>query len=208
MAMNKPPERVTYEGAINIAWDELVTRDPYDISNLSGIPYDPEEGRFIMMFLGDEYHISTSNKTVKFPNGQDVYSFLAVLLLHYLVNVKDIDLTDKLLSFRELEGGDVYYPAFCARGINKITAEFGIDSKQLKAAGEKLGAKEGKHGDVSIVLEVFPKIPVTVIVWEGDDEVPPSSNMLFDSLIKELLPTEDVAVIGGFVASALIQNKN
>ena len=205
--MSKPPERVTYEGAINIAWDELATRDPNEISRISGVPFDSEKGMFIMMFLSDEYHISPSQKTVKFHGGEDVYSFLAVLLLHYLVNVKDIELTGKLLSFRELEGGDVYYPAFCARGINKITEEFGREPGLLKAAGEKLGARSGKHGDVCMVLEVFPRIPVTVIVWEGDDEVLPSSNMLFDSSIKEHLPTEDVAVIGGFVASALIKQK-
>ena len=205
--MKPPLERVTYEDAINLAWKDLVTRDSQEISRISHIPYDPKKEEFNVDFLGDKFLISISQKTVTFQNGQDVYSFLAVLLLHYLVNAKDLELTGKLLTFRELEGGDIYYPAFCARGINKITKEFGTEPEMLKRAGQNLGAKEGTHGDVSIVLEVFPKVPVNVILWEGDDEVPPSSNMLFDSSIKELLPTEDVAVIGGFVASALIKNK-
>jgi hypothetical protein len=205
--MNKPLERVTYEAAVKVAWKDLATRNPVEISKISGVPYNSEKDMFTIQFLGEEYHISFSQKTVKFPDGQDVYSFLAVLLLHYLVHAKDLDLTGKLLSFRELEGGDVYYPAFCARAINKITAQFGSDPKLLIKAGEKLGAREGKHGDVSIVIEVFPKIPVTVILWEGDDEVAASSNMLFDSSIKELLPTEDVAVCGGFIASALIKER-
>lgn len=205
--MNKPLKRVTYEDAINLAWKDLAHRDINELSRISGVPIDSEKGHFILTFLEDEYHISLSQKTVRSADGQDVYSFLAVLLLHYLVNVKDVDLTGKLLSFRELEGGDVYYTAFCARGIDKITAEFGSEPKLLKEVGEKLGAKESKHGDVSIILDVFPKIPVTVILWEGDSEVKASSNILFDSSIKELLPTEDVAVIGSFVASALIKNK-
>jgi hypothetical protein len=206
--MRPPKDRITYEDAINLAWEDLVTRDPVEISKIGHIPYDPEKEEFTMNFLGDEFRISISRRTVKFQIGDDVFSFLAVLLLHYLVNAKDLNLTGKLLTFRELEGGDIYYPAFCARGINKITQEFGAEPSLLKVAGERLGAKEGKHGDVSIVLEVFPKVPVSVILWEGDDEVSPSSNMLFDSSIKELLPTEDVAVIGGFVASALIKNKD
>jgi hypothetical protein len=205
--MNKPLERVTYEAAINLAWEDLALRNPIDISKISLIPYDHEKEEFTMDFLGDRFLISFSRKTVKFQDGTDVYSFLAVLLLHYLVNAKDLDLTGKLLTFRELEGGDIYYPAFCARGINKITKEFGTEPESLKKAGQKLRAKDGKHGDVSIILEVFPKVPIHVILWEGDDEVPPSSNILFDSSIKELLPTEDVAVIGGFVASALIKYK-
>jgi hypothetical protein len=205
--MNKPLKRVTYEAAISKAWEHLETQDPLEISKLSGVPFNMEKNELILTFLGDEYHISLSDKTVRYPDRQDVYSFLAVLLLHYLVNAKDVELTGKLLSFRELEGGDVYYPAFCARGINKITNAFGTKPGLLKEAGESFGAKEGKHGDVSIVLEVFPRIPVTVILWGGDEEVSPSSNMLFDSSIKELLPTEDVAVIGSFVASALIKQK-
>jgi hypothetical protein len=206
--MKPPLNRVTYENAIKLAWEDLVKRVPQDISKISQIPYDPEKEEFTMEFLGDEFLISISQKTVKFLNGTDVYSFLAVLLLHYLVNAKDLDLTGKLLTFRELEGGDIYYPAFCDRGINKITREFGEKPESLRKAGQNLKAREGKHGDVSLILDVFPKVPVNVVLWEGDDEVPPSSNMLFDSSIKELLPTEDVAVIGGFVASALIKNKN
>lgn len=206
--MSVPPQRVTYEDAINLAWEDLVTKDPEELSKITCIPYDTEKQEFVMNFLGDEFHISIPKRSVAFQNGQEVYSFLAVLLLHYLVNAKNLDLTGKLLTFRELEGGDIYYPAFCARGINKITKEFGADPALLNDAGDRLGAKKGTYGDVSIILEVFPKVPVNVILWEGDDEVPPSSNMLFDSSIKELLPTEDVAVIGGFVASALIKNKN
>lgn len=206
--MKPPLNRVTYEDAIKLAWEDLEKRDPQEISTISQIPYGPEKDEFSMDFLGDRFLISISRRTVMFKNGGDVYSFLAVLLLHYLVNAKDIDLTGKLLTFRELEGGDIYYPAFCNRGINKITREFGEKPESLRKAGLNLGAREGNHGDVSIVLDVFPKVPVNVVLWEGDDEVPPSSNMLFDSSIKELLPTEDVAVIGGFVASALIKNKD
>jgi hypothetical protein len=142
--MKPPLNRVTYEDAIKLAWEDLSPRDPQDISKVSHIPYDPEKEEFTMEFLGDEFLISISQKTVKFQNGQDVYSFLAVLLLHYLVNAKDLDLTGKLLTFRELEGGDIYYPAFCNRGINKITREFGEKPESLRKAGEKLGAKEGK----------------------------------------------------------------
>ncbi len=206
--MKPPLNRVTYEDAINLAWEDLEKRDPQAISTISQIPFDPEKDEFIMDFLGDRFLISITQRTVKFENGQDVYSFLAVLLLHYLVNAKDLDLTGKLLTFRELEGGDIYYPAFCNRGINKITREFGEKPESFTKAGFNLGAREGKHGDVSLILDVFPKVPVNVVLWEGDDEVPPSSNMLFDSSIRELLPTEDVAVIGGFVAEALIKNKN
>jgi hypothetical protein len=141
------------------------------------------------------------------PDGQEVKPFMAILLLHYLIYAKDIGLENQHITFRELVGGDVYYDAFLRRAILPITNTFGSDVEALREAGRKIGAKEGSHGDISLVIEVFPKIPVTVILWMGDDEVASSSNMLFDASIKELIPTEDVAVIGGFVASMLIKNK-
>ncbi|UCG69408.1 MAG: DUF3786 domain-containing protein [Thermoplasmata archaeon] len=204
--MSQPKEKVTYEAAISKAWEDLASRDLQDVAKMANVPWDSEKGEFRLIFLGIEYRISLSNRTVQEQNGQDVYPFLAVLLLHYLVNVKDIGPQGKLISFRELEGGDVYYSAFCARAINPITESFGAEPDALKEVGERIGAEQGDLGDISIIIDVFPKIPVTIILWKGDDEVPASSNMLFDSSIREHLPTEDVAVIGGFVASMLVKS--
>lgn len=206
--MSQPKKKVTYEAAISKAWEDLAVRNPQEVANWANVPWDSENSQFTLVFIGDEYQISSLKRTVQDRDGQDVYPFLAVLLLHYLVNVKDIEPQGKLISFRELEGGDVYYSAFCARAINPITDSFGSEAGVFREVGKRIGAELGSLGDNSIIIDVFPKIPVTIILWEGDDEVPPSSNMLFDVSIKEHLPTEDVAVIGGFVASVLIKNKS
>jgi hypothetical protein len=97
----------------------------------------------------------------------------------------------------------VYFDAFSRRAILPITKTFGSDENMIRRVGERIGASECSYGDVSFTIDVFPKVPVTIILWIGDEEVACSSNMLFDASIKELLPTEDVAVIGGFVASKL-----
>ena len=54
---------------------------------------------------------------------------------------------------------------------------------------------------------LFPKVPVTVIVWQGDDEVPPACTLLFDRSIGEIFPTEDVAIAGAFLVEKLIKAK-
>jgi hypothetical protein len=204
--MSQPKKKVKYEAAISKAWEDLILLDPLMVSKNSGASYDPENDEYKLTFLGDEHHISPSKRTLKTTENQDLNPFLVVLLLHYLIHSKDLGPSGKLISFRELEGGDVYYSAFCARSINPITDSFGSELGIFQEVGERIGAEQGDLGDVSIIINVFPKIPVTVILWEGDDEVLTSSNMLFDSSIKAHLPTEDVAVIGGFVASKLIKN--
>ncbi len=205
MVPDKKPE--SYESALTKAWEELAALDPMDVARMSGASYDPEKMEFALIFLGNEYRIRTSKKSIQSPTGQEINPFVAVLLLHYLAYAKDIGLEGKLISFRELRGGDVYYNAFQRRATHPLADVFGNNVEALRAAGEPIRATKKSHGDISIEIDVFPKVPVTVILWEGDEEIPPSSNMLFDESIKELLPTEDVAVIGGFVASVLIKNK-
>ncbi|UCE36483.1 MAG: DUF3786 domain-containing protein [Thermoplasmata archaeon] len=201
--MSQQLKKVTYEAAINNAWDELCAVEPDEVVRNARVTYNSDDGYYILPFLGEIYHVFPEKRKVKDSRNQDVYPFLAVLLLHYLTNAKDIEPEGKLISFRELEGGDIYYSAFCARAINKITEAFGQNPEILTEVGNRINAMKGVHGDISIIINAFPKIPVTVILWKGDEEVPSSSNMLFDASIAELLPTEDVAVLGGFVASNL-----
>jgi hypothetical protein len=204
MNFDKKPD--SYESALEKAWESLDSLDPEELARKSGASFDSEKKEFTLIFLNHEFHIKPSNRTVMNPKGQEARPFIAVLLLHYLVYAKDIGLEGELISFRELSGGDVYYNAFQRRAIIPITNAFGSNCEALRAAGGRIHAEESDHGDISVKIQVFPTIPVTVILWEGDDEIPPSSNMLFDASIRELLPTEDVAVIGGFVASTLIKN--
>jgi hypothetical protein len=39
-------------------------------------------------------------------------------------------------------------------------------------------------------LEVFPKVPLAYILWEGDEEFPPKVAVLFDSTIQFHLPLD------------------
>lgn len=204
MNQNKKPE--SYESALKKAWENLVKMDPRKVIKRSGASYDTGKEEYKLTFFGEKYRIQTSKRKVIDPGGQEAKPFVSVLLLHYLEYSKDIELEDRLITFRDLSGGDVYYNAFQRRAILPITNAFGSNIEALRAAGERIHAKESVHGDISIRIDVFPRIPVTVILWKGDEEIPPSSNMLFDASIKEHLPTEDVAVIGGFVSSMIIKN--
>jgi hypothetical protein len=62
-----------------------------------------------------------------------------------------------------------------------------------------------RSGDAAVEVPVFPKIPVTVIVWAGDEEIAANANILFDKTVKEQIHIEDVAVIGGVVAGKLVK---
>jgi len=62
----------------------------------------------------------------------------------------------------------------------------------------------GTNEDVGFEFKVFPKVPLQLILWEGDDEFPPEASILFDETIGEILSPEDVAWLSGMLVYRLI----
>jgi hypothetical protein len=50
-------------------------------------------------------------------------------------------------------------------------------------------------GDVAIVLSAFPGVQIMIILWRGEEGIPPEATMLFDKSLDEVLLTEDIAFL-------------
>ncbi len=59
-------------------------------------------------------------------------------------------------------------------------------------------------GILDFYIIFFPFVPVKYILWEGDEEFPPSGNILFDASISNILSPEDVAWLSGMTVYKLI----
>jgi hypothetical protein len=68
----------------------------------------------------------------------------------------------------------------------------------------KSGGEPVEIGDVSFVLRAFPYVPVQYVLWEGDDEFPPSVQLLFDASVDHYLALEDIVVLGQVTTGRLI----
>ena len=61
---------------------------------------------------------------------------------------------------------------------------------------EKLGAVRLTDGDCSYELELLEGLFLRFILWEGDEEFPPSSQILFSDNFPLAFAGEDMAVVG------------
>ena len=118
-----------------------------------------------------------------------------VLILHYLLSAKGTPITNKLIAFKELPGGDSYSRTFSKRAIEPLVEHFGEQPHVLIDIAGKLGAHTVAYGDVAVTVNAFNKVPITIVLWRGDEEFPAQGDILFDAAISDYLSTYDVTVL-------------
>lgn len=131
------------------------------------------------------------------PDDRNVPVTPRILILHYLLNAMGTRPSGRLAAFREMPGGDIYVAPFTARTIKPLAAVFGSNGRALVQAGLELGGHVAQVGHHSVTVNALPRVPITLAVWEGDDEFPASASILFDSTAPDYLSTEDLVVLAG-----------
>ena len=84
---------------------------------------------------------------------------------------------------------------------------FSQEPAKLIEVGEKFGGRQADFGDAAVTINALPRVPVTFLVWRGDEEFGAEGNILYDSTITDYLPTEDIIVLSETITWKLVRNK-
>ena len=193
--------------AYTIACERLSAIDIEEQCRRSGSGYQATANGAVVSvnFLNREYQITLPDITFSTIDGQtDIDMREKILLMHYLIGAKGTGATGKLITFRELPGGIVYYPTFTKRTMQPIARYFGDKPDILISTAKILGGQKTEMGDASVVICTFNQVPVTLILWQGDEEFTPEVNLLFDSSITDYLESEDITVMSEILTWRLI----
>ena len=172
----------------------------------SGARYvDPNE--IVINYLNQPYYITLPDVEILLEDSNvEVPMKDKILLLHYFTLVKDTPATGILITYKQLPGGISYFPAFSQRAITPFVNHFGKNPELLIKAAAKLGGREADYGDVSVTVNAFDHVPITLVLWRGDEELAPNGNILFDSNISDYLSTEDVTVLSETIIWKLVKD--
>jgi hypothetical protein len=128
-----------------------------------------------------------------------------VLILHYLQgDPPPLAGGGDWVAYREIPGAAFYFAAFRKRAVDPLKNVFGQNVAGLKTAAVRLNGDPVEFGDAGFEFRVFPKVPVRLILYAGDEEFSPEASILFDRSIGRMLSPEDIAWLAGMLVYRLM----
>ncbi len=189
-----------YKAAIALAVAELKQINPKRLEARTGAQYfveDTQDG-LIVPYFGQGRRITWPEVSVTPATGQGEISLPEqIIVLHYLLHASGEPLSGRAIDFREIPEGGFYWSAFVSRAKTPLLETFGRDLKLYLKVAVSLGGQPQSLGDASASFLAFPRVPITHVLWGGDEEFSPEANILFDETIPRYFPTEDIAALSG-----------
>ncbi len=198
-----------YKKAFELASKELEKLNPKRIADQAGARFLAGQNGQISLeleFLNRTIQIQWPNFEISVKDSDEQVPIQQqVLLLHYLLGAPGSKVENEWVAYQEIPDGRFYLDAFLRRAKQPMLKAFGSEPELLvKLASEAYGAREFDQGDCSVIVQAFPKVPVALILWKGDDEFPPDGNILFDRSVQEIFSAEDVAWLAGMIIYPLM----
>jgi hypothetical protein len=171
----------------------------------SGALYIPSEKAIIINYLNQSYRISFPDGEVSLTAGEKAVTMRdKILILHYFTRAKGTPLSDKTITYKELPDGVNYFPVFAKRAIQPLITFFGSEPEQLLKTAEVLDGSKADYGDVAVTINAFSRVPVTIVLWQGDAEFAPQGSLMFDSTISDYLSNDDIHTLCENIAWRLV----
>ena len=199
-------ERIPFEHYL----EEYRKIDPQETAERCQVQYDEDTQQFHIRLMGYSYLVSYPDFEVKKEREEEDGAFLLltsvpakISVLRFLTQGQLVKGTGKYVTYREVPWGEVYFRQFEGRCLTRLKFGFGFKLDKFAEVMEKLGAKKIAMGDVAYEFEYINGLYVRFILWAGDDEFPPASQILFADNFPYAYQAEDLAVVGDISITTL-----
>ncbi|MBM4433058.1 MAG: DUF3786 domain-containing protein, partial [Chloroflexi bacterium] len=199
-----------YELAFKLACEQLAKIDDIKQQCLkSGAQYQIKDSQKVITveYLNRQYQVTLPDIEISIKDsGEAVPLRDKILILHYLTQAKGTLLSNKTITYKELPEGLIYFPTFVKRAIKPLLDHFGKEPHRLIDIAKLLGGQKAEYGDTAVTINAFRRVPITLVIWQGDEEFRPEASILFDSTITDYLTTEDIHVLCETIAWRLVKS--
>lgn len=178
---------MTEMSAAGLAWREFARFDPLEISRRAGVEFEESLGIFRIKSFGQDMFVSLNRREVysDSPQGERLLQhkdyFFGLSVLWYLMTTTDIPLAGRLVKPASVPGGQIFVKGTHVLPMDAIAAFYNGKKTSFLETAARYGGTEEEHGDVSIRMLPLPRVPVYLILWSGDEDFPPTGQLLLDS---------------------------
>lgn len=188
-----------YQDALKIAVDKLKKIHPEELVRKSGIKWDKDKQIFSIPYFNKTCSIKYPE--IKFINEEELNDKEKILILHYLIGSSaefqksKIKEETKLISFKEIETGEIYFPSIETRVYKPIIEKFGNEPEEFLTKSIKIGGEISDFSKFSVKFQIFPEVSTVFVLYPSDEEFPSSCQVLFNSEIREIFEIEDIVIM-------------
>lgn len=189
-----------YKAARALAQAALAKRNPKHVADKSRSEFYLAQGQggVIVPYFGQPRRVVWPEVTVAPADREGELPLTEqILILHYLERATGEPVSGVNIDFRAVPEGSFYWSAFVSRAKKPLLETFGRDPDFYREVAAAMGGIPVDLGDVAMQFQAFPLVPVTHVLWRGDEEFDPDASILFDETISGHLSTEDIAALAG-----------
>jgi hypothetical protein len=169
-----------------LLWDSLRSADPLVISENARVKYDPQLAAYIVPFLGAEFLCSPDRQSIEPLSATPFISpdfQFCLVLLHHLLEAQPRQPSGNWIGEKEVPGGELFFRGPHKLPLGHLTSIFGRRPALLKQVAERMDGFPVAMGDLAFRFLTLPRIPLVLVLWEGDEEFDPEMLIRFDSTI-------------------------
>ena len=107
------------------------------------------------------------------------------------------------MAYREFNWGGVYEKQFDGRCIKRFAYSYGNKPELLKEIMSRMPARPIEKSDLGFDVTLFDGFIMRFLLWLGDEEFPPSAQILFSDNFAVAFSAEDMAVAGDIVLNRM-----
>lgn len=127
----------------------------------------------------------------------------SLFIVYYLLHCEKTGASGEWISEKDVPGGATFFRGPHEIPSHLISERFGDDVGSFGRVCAHLSGTPLEMGDAAYRFEITSKIPVAVLLWEGDGEFPPAASILYDRTITRHLTPDIIFVLAAEICSRI-----
>ena len=188
-------------------WEQLREARPDEVCRRTGATFDEAEGWYELPVLGETMRVSPAERHMVAAREEGLVEPAAGVCqssIVYLLTPREIVVSGEWVSPLELPTGALFFRGPHVAPVGQIEEVFGEALGDFRRACGTAGGTALEFADASYRFQVFPRLPLAVLLWAADDEFGARARFLVDGAASQGMALDLLLSVMGMLAGRLV----